>query len=176
MCWMEAGAPLPMLKGGGTHGDLGGSGFGHQSQVPPSLIRPPAGLGRCFQGGIAVKSQGVTQQRDISRRSISSTMNQSHKQPTKQPPSRASPAWAGAAPGMVPPSVSRRWGGCRGHGEHHPQLIGASGVRAPPRRQCLSKMLQPEGFAGENADEGGNNIWQTIPPLLLFYFCLMVGV
>lgn len=124
LCWMEAGAPLPMLKGGGTHGDLGGSGFGHQSQVPPSLIRPPAGLGRCFQGGIAVKSQGVTQQQDISRRSISSTMNQSYKQPTKQPPSRASPAWAGAAPGMVPPSVSRRWGGCRGHGEHPPQFIG----------------------------------------------------
>lgn len=31
-------------------------------------------------------------------------------------------------------------------------------------------------FAGENADEGGNHIWQTIPLLFLFYFCLMVGV
>lgn len=156
-----------------------------KTRSPPALIHPPAGLGRCLQGGMAVKSQGVTQQRDISRRSISSTMNQSHKQPTKQPPPPKSfpcqgwgSPWAGSP--QREQEMGRLWGA---RGASSPQLFGGiwgGGTgKSPPRMRCLSETLQPEGFfffAGENADEGGNHIWQTIPLLLLFYFCLMVGV
>lgn len=70
--------------------------------------------------------------------------------------------------------------------------MGATGSKQPPalwgylgwgHREITHQDAMPERnaaarrfFAGENADEGGNNIWQTIPLLLLFYFCLMVGV
>lgn len=61
----------------------------------------PAAWGRCLQRGIAIESSGVTQQNqqpDISCRSISSTMNQSHGQPRRQLPSKTSRACAGAEP------------------------------------------------------------------------------
>lgn len=106
---------------------------------PPALIHPPAGLGRCLQGRIAVKSQGVTQQRDISRRSISSTMNQSHKQPTKQPPPPKSfpcqgwgSPWAGSP--QREQGMGRLWGA---RGASSPQLFGGTwggGTgKSPPR-------------------------------------------
>lgn len=131
----------------------------------------PARWGRCFQGGFSVESSIVTQQSrqpDISRRSISSTMNQSRERLTKQPLSKASRAWAGTEPRFF----SLCCFSCLG--------LKLDGFSLPPRagqqRWWLSKMLQPEHFAGENADKGGDNIWQMILLLLLFYCCLMVGV
>lgn len=123
-----------------------------KTRSPPALIHPPAGLGRCLQGRIAVKSQGVTQQRDISRRSISSTMNQSHKQPTKQPPPPKSfpcqgwgSPWAGSP--QCEQEMGRLWGA---RGASSPQLFGGTwggGTgKSPPRMRCLSETLQPEGF------------------------------
>lgn len=129
----------------------GALGLATKARSPPALIQPPTGLGRCLQGRIAVKSQGVTQQRDISRRSISSTMNQSHKQPTKQPPPQELPL-----PGMGQPlgwceqEMGRLWGP---RGASSPRLCGGiwgGGTgKSPTRMRCLSETLQPEGFLQE---------------------------
>lgn len=149
---MEPGAPLTVPKGGWTHGEPGGPGFGHQNQVPPGTDPSSRWAGKVFAGKDCCQKPGsdsaagyFPQEHLQHHESKPQTTHKAASPPKSFPCQGWGSPWAGSP--QREQEMGRLWGA---RGASSPQLFGGTwggGTgKSPPRMRCLSETLQPEGF------------------------------